>query len=256
MATATTPRAEAHEAVLHRMVMEDHVCPYGLKSKWLLEREGFEVVDLPLRTREETDAFQRRHDVETTPQAFIDGERIGGYDALRRYFDRPALEQGETTYQPVLAVFGVAAALGLAISIAAYGTVLTVRAAEWFVALSMAMLAMLKLQDIRSFSTRFLNYDLLARRWVPYGFVYPFAELTAAVLMVAGAWTFLSAPLALFVGTVGAVSVIKAVWVDGRELKCACVGGGSNVPLGFISLTENVAMVAMGIWMPLRHLVV
>ena len=29
-------------------------------------------------------------------------------------------------------------------------------------------------------------------------------------------------------------------------------GGGSNVPLGFVSLTENLAMVAMGLWMLAR----
>ena len=67
--------------------------------------------------------------------------------------------------------------------------------------------------------------------------------------MVAGALTWFSAPLALVIGTIGGVSVFKAVWIDKRELKCACVGGGSNVPLGFLSFTENVMMVAMAIWM-------
>ncbi len=70
--------------------------------------------------------------------------------------------------------------------------------------------------------------------------------------MVAGALTWLSAPVALFIGTVGAVSVFKAVYIDKRELKCACVGGDSNVPLGFVSLTENLMMMVMGIWMPIR----
>ena len=41
------------------------------------------------------------------------------------------------------------------------------------------------------------------------------------------------------------------VYIDRRELKCACVGGSSNVPLGFISLTENLMMVAMAVWMAL-----
>ena len=50
---------------------------------------------------------------------------------------------------------------------------------------------------------------------------------------------------------VGAASVFKAVYIDKRELKCACVGGSSNVPLGFVSLLENVMMVAMAIWMVL-----
>jgi hypothetical protein len=115
--------------------------------------------------------------------------------------------------------------------------------------LSMMALAMLKLQNIVSFSTMFLNYDLLARRWIPYGKIYPFAELGAGALMVAGVATLLSAPVAMFIGGVGAVSVIKAVYIDKRELKCACVGGDSNVPLGFLSLTENLMMIAMAVWM-------
>jgi hypothetical protein len=95
----------------------------------------------------------------------------------------------------------------------------------------------------------FLNYDLLARRWVPYSYIYPFAEALAGILMIARALNFISIPLALFIGTIGAVSVFKAVYIDKRALKCACVGGDSNVPLGFISLTENLMMVAMAIWM-------
>ena len=60
--------------------------------------------------------------------------------------------------------------------------------------------------------------------------------------------------MALFIGTIGAISVFKAVYIDKRELKCACVGGGSNVPLGFVSLTEILMMIFMGLWMPARAL--
>ena len=127
-------------------------------------------------------------------------------------------------------------------------------AVEWFVSLSMALLAIQKLQDVRSFSTMFLNYDLLARRWVRYGFLYPFGEGLAGILMVAHALPIVSVPVSLFIGTVGAVSVFKAVYIDKRELKCACVGGGSNVPLGFVSLTENLFMIGMGLWMGAKAL--
>jgi hypothetical protein len=119
----------------------------------------------------------------------------------------------------------------------------------------MVLLALQKLQDVDSFSTMFLNYDLLARRWVRYGYVYPYAEALAGLLMIAGALTWIAAPVALFIGAIGAVSVIKAVYVYRRELKCACVGGGSNVPLGFLSLTENIMMVVMGVWMAIKPLV-
>lgn len=239
-------------ATLYRMVMPDHLCPFGLKSKDLLERNDFTVDDHHLTTREETDAFKDEHGVDTTPQTFIAGERIGGYDELREYFGEDVKSEDETSYQPVIAIFAVALLMALAVSWAAFGNILTVRAFEWFIAISMTLLALQKLQDVESFSTMFLNYDLLARRWVRYGYLYPFGEALAGILMIAGALMWIAAPVALFIGTVGAISVFKAVYLDKRELKCACVGGSSNVPLGFVSLTENLMMLAMGIWMPFR----
>ncbi|WP_339774633.1 glutaredoxin family protein [uncultured Methylophaga sp.] len=243
------PTDSAKQATLYRMVMDKHICPFGLKSLDLLKREGYEVEDKWLTSREQTDAFKDKHDVETTPQTFINETRIGGYDALRQHFGKKVKAKDETSYQPVLAVFGVAVLLALAISWMSGKGLLSIRTAELFIALSMSILALLKLQDVESFSTMFLNYDLLARRVVPYSYVYPFGELLAGVLMVAGAMLWLAIPVALFIGTVGAVSVLKAVYIDKRELKCACVGGGSNVPLGFVSLTENLMMIAMGLWM-------
>ncbi|AKH41623.1 glutaredoxin [Altererythrobacter atlanticus] len=241
-------------ASLYRMVMEKHVCPYGVKSRWLLERNGYTVEDHHLTTREQTDAFKERHGVATTPQTFIGGERIGGYDSLREYFGQSLPAEGETSYKPVLAIFGVALGLAVALSLWAFGTALTIRGAEWFVAFSMAMLAMTKLQDVETFSTMFVGYDLLARRFVPYAYAYPFLEGAAAILMAGRLLPWLSIPIALFIGTVGAVSVFYAVYVQKREIKCACVGGSGNVPLGFVSLTENLAMMGMGLWMLLRAL--
>ncbi len=248
-----TDAALNRTATVYRMVMPKHICPYGLKTLYLLKRKGYHVEDHWLRTREETDAFKAKHDVKTTPQTFIDGKRIGGYDDLREWFGMDVPDPDETSYTPVIAVFAVAALLALAGNWAAFGNVLTLGSIEWFIAISMCILALLKLQDVESFSTMFLNYDLLAKRWVPYGYVYPFGELLAGVLMLAGVWLWLSVPVALFIGSIGAYSVFKAVYIDKREIKCACVGGNSKVPLGFVSLTENLMMIAMAVWMLVRY---
>ncbi len=246
--------APAKKAVMYRMVMPGHTCPYGLKSKDLLERSGYEVEDHHLTTREETDAFKAAHDVPTTPQVFVGCKRIGGYDDLRRFLGKRVADPKATTYRPVVALFTITALMAIAASYAVTGNILTLLAAQWFIGFSMVVLALLKLQNVESFATMFLNYDLLAKRWVPYSYIYPFGEGLAGVLMIAGALTWLSVPIALFIGTIGAASVIKAVYIDRRELKCACVGGASNVPLGFISLTENLMMVAMAVWMALAAL--
>lgn len=240
----------AKSAQLYRMATDEHICPFGLKSKDLLERQGFEVDDHLLTSRADTDAFKQKYDVETTPQTFIDNERIGGYDELRGYFNKsPAGQQG-TTYTPVIAIFAVTLLLSLAFSFSGAG--LNVYTLELFVALTMAVLAIQKLQDLNSFSNSFITYDLLAMKVIPYAYVYPFLEAFVGVAMIAALPVYLVAPISLFIGSVGAISVIKAVYIDKRELKCACVGGDSNVPLGFISLTENVFMIAAGIWMLMK----
>jgi glutaredoxin len=245
MNSMTLPR----RATLYRMVMDTHTCPFGLKARDLLRRKGFAVDDHWLRTREETDAFKAAHQVKTTPQIFIDGERIGGYDDLRRHLGKAVADPKAVSYKPVLAVFSVAALMALAASQSAYGHPFTIATARWFISFSMCVLAILKLQNIETFSGMFLGYDLLARRWVPYAYLYPFAEALAGVLMAADRLPWLSIPIAAVIGGIGAVSVFKAVYLDKREIKCACVGGGNNVPLGFVSLTENLMMLAMAAWM-------
>ncbi len=248
----TSNAANTREAHLYRMQTSEHVCPFGLKTLDLLKREGYQVDDHPLTSREEIDTFKSEQGVDTTPQVFIANERIGGYEALREHLGLNVPDSDETTYAPVIVLFATALAMGVAMHNQVWGTLAGPFLAEYAIAIAMTLLGLQKLKDIESFSTMFLNYDLLAQRQVRYGYVYPYAETLAGILMLAGALIWLAAPVALFIGTVGAVSVFKAVYVDRRELKCACVGGDSNVPLGFVSLTENLIMMGMGIWMPLR----
>ena len=97
------------KAILYRMVTKEHICPYGLRSKDLLEREGYLVEDNHLTSRNDTDDFKQKHGVETTPQTFIEEKRVGGYDELRKYFGKGEAGQNGTTYAPVIAIFSVAA---------------------------------------------------------------------------------------------------------------------------------------------------
>ena len=236
-------------AKLYRMVMENHICPYGLKSKYLLEHKGYEVEDHHLTTREETDAFKEKYGVETTPQTFIREKRIGGYDGVRAFFDKKKEGEKESAYRPIIVIFLMAFLMSVGVSWALPNGPFVISVIEKFIAIAMCLLAVQKLRDLTSFTNQFLGYDLLAQRYVPYAYVYPFAEALAGILMLAGVLVWVSAPIAFFIGTVGAISVYKAVYIDKRELKCACVGGDSDVPLGFVSLTENILMVAMAIWM-------
>ena len=236
-------------ATLYRIVMPDHMCPHGLKSKDVLERQGYLVEDHHLTTRAEIDGFKSEYEVKTTPQTFINQKRIGGFDDLNTYFGKVLAPKDATTYKPVIALFLVAALMAIGITWLTLQTVFAERTVEWFISISMVLLGLQKLQDVERFATMFLNYDLLAQRWIRYGYVYPFVETGAGLLMMVGVMTWLSAPAALIVASIGAISVFKAVYIDKRELICACVGGDSKVPLGFVSLTENLMMIGMAVWM-------
>ena len=237
------------KAEIYRMETDQHKCPFGIKSKKLLEAEGFELDDHLLRTREEIDNFKQKYGVETTPQSFIDGKRVGGYEELVKYFGKSTLKQEGTTYQPIIAVFSVTFFMALAFNWFQFSQLSFIPVVESFVAISMCVLAILKLRDLYSFSNQFITYDLLAKRYLGYAYIYPFAEALAGIGMIAQVFIPFVASTSLFIGTIGAISVIKAVYIEKREIKCACVGGDSNVPLGFISLTENLMMILIGTWM-------
>lgn len=230
-------------AKLYRMVTDKHICPFGLRAKDLLKRKGYEVEDHKLTSRKEVDDFKSKHDVKTTPQTFIDEKRVGGYEDLRKLFGIGEARQTDTTYTPVIAIFSTAALLAIAFQHFVSDSYFSFRTIMLFIAFSMALLAVQKLKDLFSFTNSFITYDLLAMKCIRYSYVYPFIEAYVGIGMVAQLPPLAVAPLSLFIGTVGAISVYKAVYIDKRELKCACVGGDSKVPLGFVSLSENLFMI-------------
>lgn len=240
------------KAKLVRMVTPDHLCPWGIKAKDLLEREGYEIEDQHLDSMEANKVYKEDNGYAETPQIFIEGESIGGYEDLRKHLGMELEESEGKTYQPVIAIFAVAFLMAIVTGYAITGGFPVIRVLELFIAFSMCILGIQKLQNLSTFTTGFVQYDLLSQKSVRYAYSYPFIETGAGILMIAGLFTWVAAPAALFVSTVGAVSVFKAVYIEKRDLECACTGGGDSVPLGFISLTENLMMIVMSVWMILN----
>lgn len=74
--------ADDKRATLYRMVLPDHVCPFGLRARDLLLERGYQIDDRVLRTRDEVKAVKDEFGVATTPVIFLGDERIDGADAL------------------------------------------------------------------------------------------------------------------------------------------------------------------------------
>lgn len=233
-------------AEIYRIVNNKGICPHGLKALHLLKRKKYQVTDHHLRTREEIDAIKTQYQVTTTPQIIIDGNRIGGYSELKKYFN---CQPKELSYTPIIAIFATTFLMSLVLTLAIAGTLLTIKLLELFIALSMCVLAIQKLKDLEAFSLQFITYDLLAQKWVNYAYIYPFIEMLGGIAMIGSILIPVVAPIVFIASTIGAFSVYKAVYIEQRSLKCACIGGNSNVPLGFVSLTENLMMMVLSAWM-------
>ena len=74
-------------ATLHRVVLPEHTCPFGVHAKEMLEAAGYTVDDQPLTTRAEVDAFKQKEGVPTTPVTFIDGTRYATSEALAEFLE-------------------------------------------------------------------------------------------------------------------------------------------------------------------------
>ena len=79
-------------AILHRMVLPEHTCPFGVRAKAMLEQAGYKVDDQQLTSREEVDAFMAREGVSTTPVTFIDGTRYATSEALEEFLATASAE--------------------------------------------------------------------------------------------------------------------------------------------------------------------
>ncbi len=220
---------------LYRMSTSEHECPWGLRTIRLLNEKGIKFEDHKLTSRAEADAFKEEHDVATTPQIFFGEERIGGYSDLAERFGVEA-EKADYSYTPVIALFGTAGVVAWAASLGIPG----------FMGIALAMLANQKLMDLDAFAESFEKYDLITQRVRPYAKAFPFLELLLGLGFLSGVAPVATGLGSLALGTSGAVSVFKAVYIDKLELNCACVGGNTKAPLGVVSFLENAIMVVMG----------
>jgi glutaredoxin len=235
MAALTTNSTMTGTVKVYRMSTSDRECPWGIRAINLLTEKGIEFEDIKLRSREEVDVFKAKYNVATTPQIFFGEERVGGYSDLAERF-QVAPEKADYSYTPVIALFSTAGLMTIATSLGMTG----------FMGISLSMLASLKLMDVNAFTTSFEQYDLITKRFKPYGKAYPFIELLFGLGFLSGVAPLATGIGSLLVGLAGATSVFKAVYIDKLALNCACVGGNAKAPLGVVSFAENAIMAIMG----------
>lgn len=102
----------------------------------------------------------------------------------------------------------------------------------------------LKLYDLRGFASIFRRYDLISRYVPVYAFAYPFVELALGAAYLVRFRLGLANAATASVMLVSIVSVVVSL-LGGEKLRCGCMGSFFHIPLSYVTLSENVLMLAM-----------
>ncbi len=147
------------------------------------------------------------------------------------------------TYRPLLIVFGyIVLTTSLSqINQANFDGMLWM---QHFMAMFFLVFSFFKMLDIASFANSYAMYDLLAMRVKSYGYVYPFIELGLGLAYLTGWQMHAVNWLTLVVMGFSSLGVIRSV-LNKQKIRCACLGAVFNLPMSFITIVEDLLMVAM-----------
>jgi hypothetical protein len=163
---------------------------------------------------------------------------------ILEYWDRFMKKIGR--YWPLFALIMVAV---LGAAALAHGSQRGFFAAmHYFMGLFLCQFAMLKLFHLSGFADGFQKYDLVAKKFRSYAYVYPFIELGLGLAYLSFVYpvaTYLITILIMGVGTIGVVGALK----KGLDVRCACMGTVLDVPLSTVTLSEDIAMGFMACFM-------
>lgn len=161
---------------------------------------------------------------------------------LKSFF-QPASKSWFETYRPLITVFSFVALTSLAyqFNIGKFDPHLLMNhlMAGFFIGLSF-----FKFLDLKAFAESFSGYDPIAKKWLGYGYVYPFIELTLGLMFVAGVALPLANALTVFILSSSTIGVYKRLQSK-STFQCACLGTTFNLPLSNVTIAENLMMILM-----------
>jgi hypothetical protein len=147
------------------------------------------------------------------------------------------------TYRPILLVFGYILGATLLVEFAAGGFD-WMRWMRHFMAGFFLVFSFFKMLDVPAFAASYSSYDIVARRWLGWGYAYPFVELALSVLFLLNFQPVLTNWLTLAVMGISTVGVAQSL-LKKRRFQCACLGAVFNLPMSHITLFEDLLMVGM-----------
>ena len=101
-----------------------------------------------------------------------------------------------------------------------------------------------KLLNLKGFADSYSTYDIVAKRWYAWGYIYAFIELFLGIGFLTRINPELVNSLTFLVMSVSIIGVIQSL-LNRRKIQCACLGAVFNLPMSTVTVIEDALMIAM-----------
>lgn len=101
-----------------------------------------------------------------------------------------------------------------------------------------------KLLDLKGFAESYSTYDIIAKRWSGWGYVYAFTELALGLAFLLKLNPLYTNAITFAVMTVSIIGVLQSV-LNKKKIKCACLGAVFNLPMSTVTIIEDALMILM-----------
>ena len=147
------------------------------------------------------------------------------------------------TYKPILLIGAFITGITLIIATTA-GAFHWENWMQHFMAAFFLVFSFFKMLDLKGFAESYSSYDIIAKKWPGWGYVYAFIELLLGVAFLTGFSPFLTNAVTFAVMTISINGVLQAV-LNKRKIQCACLGAVFNLPMSTVTIIEDGLMIAM-----------
>ena len=147
------------------------------------------------------------------------------------------------TYRPILLLFGYISGVSL---IASWQdqTLHLMLWMRFFMAGFFLSFSFFKLLNLKAFAESYQMYDVLAKKFKAWGYIYAFIELGLGIAFAIGFNPVLTNWITLIVMLVSVIGVLESV-LNKRKIQCACLGAVFNLPMSTLTVIEDVLMIVM-----------
>ena len=101
-----------------------------------------------------------------------------------------------------------------------------------------------KLLNLKGFAESYSMYDIVAKQWSAWGYLYAFIELFLGIAYLIKFNPLLTNAITFAVMSISVIGVLQSV-LNKRKIQCACLGAVFNLPMSTITIIEDALMIAM-----------